>query len=169
MEFVEIGAIIKSHGIKGVLLVGLTSPFDRVLKHLRALFIDLDGNRVPFMINNFETADGMTFFVKLKNVDSREAAIELHGKKLYANQEEVRTSGVKMNAQLQENIVGFEIVCGDGRQLQILDIQEYPQQVMLICGSSERDNLLIPFVEEWITKFDAENKVIEIDLPEGLI
>ena len=169
MEFVEIGGIIKSHGIKGKLVVGFTAPFDKVLIHLRALFIDLDGNKVPFMIEKAERVEGLTFLIELKNVKSREDAIELHGKKIWANLEEVSASGVKMKPELEENIVGFQIVCGDGTELQILDIQEYPQQIMMVCSAPERDNMLIPFVEEWITNFDAERRIIELDLPEGLI
>ena len=50
----------------------------------------------------------------------------------------------------------------------IEEIIEYPQQEMAAIKFQEKE-VLIPLNEQLILTIDAENKVIEMDLPDGLL
>jgi len=50
----------------------------------------------------------------------------------------------------------------------VTEIQELPQGFILVV-STDSENFLIPLVEQWIVDFQAADRTITMQLPEGLL
>jgi 16S rRNA processing protein RimM len=64
--------------------------------------------------------------------------------------------------------VGYTIVNAGVEIGVISEIEEYPQQEMATINYNKKD-ILIPLNEQFIIKLDNKKKVIEMELPEGLL
>ena len=49
------------------------------------------------------------------------------------------------------------------------EIQENKFQQLMKIKTSQNKEILIPFVEEFILEINSKNKIIELDLPAGLL
>jgi ribosomal 30S subunit maturation factor RimM len=52
---------------------------------------------------------------------------------------------------------------------QIQAVEEYPAGWMLVIKNSTDPEFLIPWVDDWFIEADENKKIVELDLPEGLL
>lgn len=162
---VTVGHVIKSHGVGGEMLIHFDPPYTTSIENCRALFVDLDGNPVPYLLESFQST-GEAYIVKLRHIDSRDQSVALHGAEVAINQEELVESGYSGH---EMNLSGFVIQHNLGEDLVIESLEKFPQQLMLLCRSESMDSIMIPLVDEWIKEIDEDNERIVMNFPEGLI
>lgn len=166
-NFIEIGFIRKSHGYSGACKIVIEDIFIDDLKDQDFIFLDIDGYKVPFQIENLEfKRDVILKLVDLSNPDDlkgfQQSPIFLLEKDLdHASEELTKT-------RASENWVGYMI---DDQTLgpigRIERIEEYPQQLMAIVQGPKKNEILIPMNEHLIV--EVKDRRILMDLPEGLI
>ncbi len=167
----SIGFTKKTYGVKGELKLNIEDRYLEDFAQADVLFLDIAGRKIPYFLEyiNFENP----FTLKFEDFDSKESAIELTGKEIFMRTtdllaEEERVFEVVGNLVF-EQYINFEIVDKTLGEIGIIEeIIEYPQQEMAALRFQEKE-VLIPMNEQLITKIDTENKVIEMDLPEGLL
>jgi 16S rRNA processing protein RimM len=151
-----IGLIRKTHGFKGGLKVEKYS--EETLDEKESVFIHMDGKPVPFFIQ--EVADSKdSAIVFFEDVTSEESARSFCGKEILIP---------TMEASVEEtNFQGYRCLDGnEGLIGTIHEVLEYPQQLML--RFKEHQNL-IPLAEDFILHIDHQSRVIQLDLPDGLL
>ncbi|MDX1684931.1 MAG: hypothetical protein R3275_06810 [Saprospiraceae bacterium] len=164
---VPVGEILKSHGVHGDLVAKVDEPYHNSMENCRALFIDIDGNIVPFMILQRKYLERGLWLLELKGVKSRSESTEFHGCRVFINKEELEDVG---NTVLDRpDLTGFSIHHNLGSPIFIQKVEEYPQQIMLIGSYESGEDVMIPLVENWIESVDSDRKKISMKLPEGLI
>jgi len=167
----SIGYTKKTYGVKGELKLNIADRYLEDFAQADVLFLDIAGRKIPYFLEyiNFENP----FTLKFEDFDSKESAIELTGKEIFMRTSDLLTEEEKVfevvGNLVFEKYIQFEIQDKTlGRVGVIEEIVEYPQQEMASLNFKEKE-VLIPMNESLIIKIDTENKVIEMDLPAGLL
>lgn len=160
MNFTELGYFSKTHGIKGQLNLKCLVELD--LDNFNAVFLDSSTGKAPYFVEEWqETPNGL--LVKLEEVNSIEVAKKLVGKKVYVDE--------KLVIQNNElfDWVGFELVDNMRGSLGLIKtVSDNGAQIIIGLNYNNKE-LLLPLVEEFITRVDEEKKIIFFNSPEGLI
>ena len=159
----KIGRLGKTHGVKGEVSFQFDDDvFDRV--DCDYLVLDVDSILVPFFIEEYRFRSDSVALVKFEDIDTQQRAAELTGCDVYfprvlADSDEGSMSWAE--------IVGYSIVdASTGRTVgKIASIDDSTINILFCL----EDGTLIPASEELITDIDQENRIITIDIPEGLL
>ncbi len=154
-----VGKIVSKHGFKGNLNIQIESIFFDELNEGDYLFVIVDQKGVPFLI---ESLNANKQIVKLQFVDTEMQALELVGKPIAIlfHEDHQETN----NNPLDE----FQLFDQNNQYIgHIKGIESYPGHDMLVLICENRE-ILIPFIEEWITNLDEDSRTLQMTLPEGL-
>lgn len=172
-DLFPIGYVAKTHGIKGELNIALDTKFNP--EDFRFLIFEMDSIFVPFEIENSRGASETSRLVTLKGISGVDDAREFVGKTAYVTQDELRDLPGYDEAMADEglylsDLVGYKIVNPEGFPLgEIVGFNDETQNYLLEIESPDGNRrFFIPYVEEWITLFDPDNKTIGVSLPHGL-
>lgn len=152
----QIAKIIKSNGTDGDILMGLydiqLDDFD--LKE--PLFIEFDGLKVPFFIEKISPKGNTKAIVHLSGVDDLEDAEEIVGRAVWMD--------VELEDELQEDFVGWTILDKGNEVGKVTGVEPIPGNLCLYIG-----DIIIPLHEDFIIDVDTEGRILNLNLPEGLL
>lgn len=162
----KIGIFNKPHGIHGELSFTFTDDiFDRV--EAEYLICLLDGILVPFFLEEYRFRSDTTALVKLEGVDTAERARMFTNIEVYfpAKHAEAAAPG-----ELSwDFFVGFRIEeVHRGVLGEVTDVDTTTINTLFVVDY-KGEELLIPAQEDFIVGIDKEQRVITVDLPEGLL
>ncbi|GGW55022.1 16S rRNA processing protein RimM [Winogradskyella epiphytica] len=162
-----LGKIVKKYSFKGELLAKLDTDEPELYDELDAIFIDLKGNLVPFLIESSQLHKSDLLRLKLEDVDSEADADSLLKTELYLPLDLLpKLEGDKFYFH---EVIGFKVKDKNFGDVGIITgINDTTAQALF---EIDRDGteILIPLNDEFIVKVDRKNKTIEVDTPEGLI
>lgn len=166
-DFFLLGKTLKSHGTAGQLRLMIEDRFSVYLQPGGFVFFDLDGSRVPFKVTGAE--HGQHFIISLEDIDSKEGSDVLAGKEIWIAMEQVKARHLKSPRNLKEKWADYHIHDDkSGLAYAILRTEEYPQQLMAVVAIDDRE-VLIPLNDQLIIEIDREQKVIHMEIPDGLL
>ncbi|MCI5056931.1 MAG: ribosome maturation factor RimM [Flavobacteriales bacterium] len=162
----SIGKILKLHGYKGNLTVFVDPQYQELFEDQQTAFIDFEfGNLIPYTIEELAIGTKNRYFIKFNQVKSEEQARKLVGKKIYTSKEEIEAFYGETE-DMNNEFVGFIIQNPDRKELgKISSIIEHPHQVLLELESGA----LIPFNQDFVSEIIDEERIIIMDLPDGLL
>ncbi len=166
LELIHIGHSAKTRGINGAFKTRIDNHYIPSLLKARAVFINLNGSKVPFLIESAEEKGHI--LLKLDEIDSPEAASALLSKELYLDKTEVDESVINQQEQVHE-LVGYSLYNQGNELISTIDeIVEYPNQILakLKYNGSE---VLIPVHEDLIIELQPEHQRIQLEIAEGLL
>lgn len=165
-EYFYLGHITKSFGIKGQLSCYFDTDEPEKYADLDAVFIDLDGEKLPYLIENIQYRGANTFVIKFQDVDEEESK-NLIKAELYLPMSELPP--LTGNRFYFHEVIGFRVIDEEKGDIGVcrdfIDISHHP--IMQI--DHEGTEILIPAIDEIFKNVDRENKQIHIAAPEGLI
>ncbi|MFU0823902.1 ribosome maturation factor RimM [Clostridium sp.] len=153
-QFLTVGKIINTHGIKGEIKVLPATDDVRRFENLKEAYID----------NNLIQIEGYKFqpgkvILKIEGINSIDEAKKLKNKYIKIQREQA----VKLpeDAYYEADIIGCIVYDENGEELGTIDeiIYTGSNEVYWIKGNKE---LLIPAIKDIIVKVDIENKKIII-------
>ena len=160
-----VGQITKVSGYQGAVAVKLEKNFPENILPDESVFLEIEGRPVPFFISDFEYAGADILKLTFAGYETIEKVSEFIGCKVYL------TSGKAERSQPEQiNILaGCSVFVNHDKLLgTIKDIVESPGQWLLTIISPENKEILVPFHEDFIVSIDKDEKILIMDLPEGL-
>ena len=162
-KLVQIGQIKKPFGVKGDLRIRLEEAFEESFAQATVLFVKEKGNPVPYFIES--VTDNKSWLLKLEDIDSPEQAKALSNQEIFLRAADVQHVEAKLDATLE----GFFLEDVEiGKIGTILEIVEYPQQLIAIVGYNNKE-VLIPLTEKLLVEIRPDEQVLLMELPEGLL
>lgn len=132
-----------------------------------AIFIDLDGELVPFFLETFQVRDDHTAIVKLEDISSDEQAKKLVNSALYLPSDDPVL--LRQKPSRKPKVIGFKVYdLSKGYIGEVEDVIAMKEQDLLKIMHLGKE-ILIPAVEAIIIRIDNKKKEIRADLPEGLL
>lgn len=167
-KYHEIGEILKPVHNKGELIAAINQEYISDVLVSTVLFLGLDGLDVPFFIESIEHQDDL-FLIKFEEFSHPEDIKKYNGVKLKLRHIDINWNNKKTTIQINEEyLIGFTISDNtSGIETLIQSVEQFPFQLMAkveIKGKSH----LIPIIEEFIDGIDDKNKVLKMNLSEGI-
>ena len=161
-EFITIGEILAPWGIKGKLKVKVVTDFPQRFARSSAVYI----NRQSMTIDSIEWRKGKAI-IKLKPIDSLEAAQRLRGKPVEIHRSQVYPLPEGQYYHFQ--LIGLEVWTTQGELLgnitEILTADSNDNYVV----SGDEGEILIPAIEDVVKSIDLNQGRIVIEAISGLL
>lgn len=169
-ELIAIGHYNKPHGVAGEISATLDVEWD-LLRELSCLVSDIDGIYVPFFVNAIRPKSGDTVLLTIDGVGNEKDVARMVNRDIYALKREYRQESIDADADGYplDFFIGFELRDSDGSRVgEITDVDEQTENAIFIIDRDGTD-LMVPATDDLIVEFDVDNKVMVMDLPEGLL
>lgn len=161
MNFIYIGDIVNTHGIKGELRILSDFKYKKqIFKPNFTLYVGR--TKEPLVINSYrkhKTFD-MVLFEEIEDIND---AIAYKGDKVYINRADIKIKGY-----FNEDLIGLDVYGNDILLGKIETIMKSAAHDIIVIKSTTKKQL-IPYVDEFIKKIDLKNNRMDINVIEGLI
>ncbi|NGP87300.1 ribosome maturation factor RimM [Fodinibius halophilus] len=162
-QYKQIGYISRSHGVAGDVLIipDIYAPtlFDALeLVHIA----NTRGDLVPARIESVrvqEKNNRLSFFVKFEHVTDRTQAEKLKNFTVYADREIVNS--LLDSDELPLKLTSFEVLEDEEAVGTVKALLENPAHPILEVVTTGQEQLLIPFVDEYVVDIDEESQNIQ--------
>lgn len=171
-EYLIVGTVQKPHGIKGELFIRLeTDRPDAVYAPGRVLALgDAKGRRSDDVLT-IERARAFKggMLVKVAEHAGRSPEIEaLRGRTLLIPRSEAAAPAD--DEVFYHDLLGMKVVtAAEGEIGVVAEVYDAPAGPLLSVTRAGGKELLIPFVRETVRRLDAGEKVLELEVPQGLL
>ncbi len=165
-EYFNIGKLVAVHGLKGELLLKHELGKKTSLKGLTAIFIEeKKGSFLPYFIESTKIKADDEIYLKLENIDSREAALKLSAKQVWLPEIDFKKFAAK---SAPASMLGYTIIHNNESLGEILELIEQPHQLLCRLEIKGKE-VLIPLHAETLKKVDHKKKEVLVELPDGLL
>ena len=166
LEGAKAGRISKPYRLRGEVNTILEPQAGNNIEPDNPLFIDIDGQRVPFFVEEVELVSSEQAIIKFEFVDTLEAARVVSGCDIYfdmRHQPDPSDSGDEM-----ANLIGYTASDRESGVLgHISDYLPHPMNPVFVIQSQGKE-LMVPAVMDFIDHVDPKEQSILFILPEGL-
>ena len=163
---VRAGKISKPYGLRGELNIILEPLAGNYIEPDDPLFIEIDGQRVPFFVEEVEMISTGQAIIKFEFIDSLEEARKFTGSPLYFDHRH-HTDRVEKGENLSY-LVGYMAVDKElGPLGKISDYLPNPLNPIFLI-QSENKELMVPAVMDFIEHIDSGMQTVRFILPEGI-
>lgn len=159
----QVGVTKKAVGFDGGIRLDIEEQYIEDIEKARAIWIPKGYETIPFFLKSFDD-NATAHFEELTN---REMVSQLAGKPVYILESDLNHSNPQDTPVVFEELIGLELYNGSQKVGEILRIEEYPQQTMLVVDYKEQERL-IPIHEDLIQSYDPESR-LTMELPDGLL
>ncbi len=165
-EYVHIGKLVASFGVKGELILKHALGKKTMLKDVEALFVEENkGSYLPYFVQSSKARDHEEIYIKLEGIDTKESANRLTTKNAWLLDEDFRKLAGK-TAPI--SLLGFHLISEGDDLGPIEEVIEQPHQVLLRIDLDGKE-ALIPLHSETLDKVDHKKKEVHVTLPDGLL
>lgn len=166
------GQIRKGHGLEGHVKMTLKPEFQHVTDSIDHFFVEDNGQKLPLFIEYYEQ-EGGDLIIKFEDIDNPQDATQLSAKAVFMDKKVL--AGLIDYASKEKDLpfdyadlIGYKILDNNQSEgIEILDVYEYPQQIMANVEIDGKE-ILLPLSDELITKIDHDKKQIHTEFPEGI-
>lgn len=166
-NFLQVGVITNTHGIKGEVKVFPTTDDPSRFKSLKNVFLDTGRERVELEIEQVKFFKQFVI-LKFKGYDSINDVEQYRKKSLLVSRENA--------VELQENeyfiadLLGLTVVTDEGKQLGTLkDVLQTGANDVYVVETPEGQEILIPAIRQCILSVDLEEQTMRVHLLKGLV
>jgi 16S rRNA processing protein RimM len=164
MEYIYIGKIVNTHGIKGELRI--ISDFEykeRIFQKGFNLYIGKDKIKEEINTYRHHKEFEMVTFNEYNNINQ---VLKYLKENVYVLKEDLK---LKDDEYLEKELIGFDVVENDKVVGKVINIEKTSptNKIMEINYNGKR--VLLPYHKDFILKLDLQNKKIEVKLIEGMI
>ncbi|MBU4121416.1 MAG: ribosome maturation factor RimM [Proteobacteria bacterium] len=166
MELLEIGRIVRFHGLAGRMKVLSYLESPAVLHDLPEVFVGRSvQGAMPFQLEAVQ--NGKVFFImKVKGIEDRDAAAKLVGSSVWISSEGRKK--LPEGEHYWGEIIGLQVVTEDDQVLgRIEAVFPTGSNDVYVCRGGERE-ILLPAIVDVIRKIDTERRVMVVRLLKGL-
>ena len=169
MDYICIGKIVNTHGIKGELKIQSYSDFDAErYKKGNTVYIQFENNYLPFIVKTFRTHKGhsLVSFEEYSNINDVE---KYKNSFIYISKEDRKP--LKNGKFYRDQLVDLDAVDGMNHQIgKVLSVEETKgAQNNIRIQKEDGTEFLVPYIPEFIKEVDLEKQVIVIAMQEGLL
>ena len=168
-ESICVGFIARTHGIHGKVALRLDQLSVEDIQKMESVFIEIDGLPVPFFIESIEEKTSDTLLLTFTDIVNEESARELTGCKVYISKKYVNPAYYKNSLSELNELKDFTIIDTEkgaiGVLKSIINIELNP----LMQITKNKKEILVPFQCEFLQRIDKKNKVIHVEIPDGLL
>ena len=165
-KYFEIGQIVNTSGLKGVLKVKPFTDDITKFKNLKRIYIDIKSELKVFEIENVYFNKNMVF-LKLKGIDTIEQAENYRN---YYLKIERKNEELEKDSYYIVDIEGCTVYTDEQELLgKVVEVFSTKSNDVYVVNGNDGKQILLPAIKDVIKQVDIKNKKIIVHLLEGLI
>jgi len=158
-NLIEIGLIVKPHGLKGELKLKLHSPESNLILNIDNIYVD---NQIFKIDYSKKVSNGI--LLKFVSKNTRNSIEDLIGKKLFVNKDIIPLAPSGENYYFE--LIGSKVVYNNVEIGTLIEIVETKANNIYVVKELNGNEILIPKTKSFIKKFNKDKKILEVILPE---
>ena len=170
-DITEVGQFFKTHALRGELNAVIDVDADAITAET-PLVVDMDGIFVPFFVESIRSKGARASLVKLRGVDSEAEARDFVNKAIYvrtADYEMLSDDDVDEEGGYADEFIGYTVCDAVHGEIGTIEDVDLTTQNALFIVDNPDGTVYIPISEDFIDNIDTENRVIQMNLPEGIV
>ena len=165
-QFLQVGVISSTHGIRGEVKVFPTTDDPMRFKKLKKVLLDTGRERVELEVQSVRFFKQFAI-VKFKGIDNINDIDRYKGKGLFVPREDAVPLGE--DEYYIADLIGMEVFTEDGHFGVVRDVMETGANEVYIVESDKHGEVLIPAIRQCVLDVNVEEKKMKIRLMDGLI
>lgn len=168
LEFVVIARIVRPQGRRGEVLADILTDFPEKFAERRRLWLAKEDSAEArdYTLEDHWLHKGRVV-LKLAGVDSINDAEVLAGSLVKIPIGE--RAALDPDALYVSDLVGSTVVNSESEIGMIEEVQQSGGSAPMLIVRADKQEYEIPFAQEYVVRFDAETKILEMKLPQGLL
>lgn len=166
-ECFYLGKIVSKFSFKGEVLVKVDSDDPGQYTEMESVFVDYNGNLVPFFIEKCRLHKTNLLRIKFEDVDTEEDADDLQKAALYLPLDLL--PDLDEDQFYYHEIIGFKVIDLQKGDIGIISSVNDTTAQPIFEIDYKGKQILIPLNDEFIHKLDKTKKELIVNTPEGLI
>lgn len=167
-DLLKIAQVLKSNGTDGEVIIGFKDIGPEDINFKEPVFIFFDGLPVPFFIDVVRNRGNSKIIARLTDINSFSDAEEIAGRDIFAYDDKTTS-----DEDEPEMLVGWTVAASvKGKPSEkigiITGIMDIPGNTCLEV-ETKNGTAIIPLHEDLILSADPENKILEMEIPDGLL
>ncbi len=166
-EYFEIGQIVNTSGLKGVLKIKPFTDDIKEFSNLKTIYIKTKNGLTEFKIEQVRYVKNMVM-LKLTGIDTVEEAEKYRNLyiKILRDQEEELEEG----SYYVVDILGCKVNTDTNQELgKVVDVFQTGSNDVYVVKDEQGKQILLPAIKQVIKNVDIKNKIIIVHLLEGLV
>lgn len=161
-----LGKITRKHGLQGNVVLKLDTDQPEFYNKLESIFIEINGLLVPFFIQKSSFSKQDTLIIQFKN-GNEQMVEQTINKDVYLPLSTLpKLTG---NQFYYHEVKGFQIIDEKNTKCGVIQsVNDQTAQHYFILELSGKE-VIIPIIKDWIIEVNREEKIIKMQLPEGLL
>ena len=166
-EYLEIGQIVNTNGLKGLLKVKpLTDDITR-FEELETIYIQIHSQLVEKKIEKVRYVKNMVL-LKLEGIDDINEAEKYRNLYIKINRKDIKE--LSENSYLIVDMLKCEVYTEENELLgKMIDVLQTGSNDVYVVKNENGKEILLPAIKDVVKKIDIQNKKIIVKLMEGLI
>lgn len=161
-----LGKVIRTHGIKGDVMIYLDVDDPERYKKMKSFYVEKDDELSAFNANLISIRDNVAK-VHIKGVDDMTKAEEFLKCEVYLPLSKLPK--LEENKFYFHEIINFKVVDKTKGEIGVFEkVVDFPQQAIAQIKNGKKE-ILVPMIPEFIERIDREEKILFLNLPEGLV
>ena len=165
-QFLQVGVISSTHGIRGEVKVFPTTDDPMRFKKLKKVFLDTGRERLELEVQSVRFFKQFAI-VKFKGIDNINDIEKYKGKGIFVPMEDAVP--LDEDEYYIADLIGMEVFTEDGHFGVVRDVMETGANEVYIVESDEHGEVLIPAIRQCVLDVNVEEKKMKIRLMDGLI
>ena len=166
-QFLQVGVITSTHGIRGEVKVFPTTDDPARFKKLKKVILDMGKRQIEMEIQSVRFFKQFVI-VKFKGIYNINDVEQYKGGALLVNREDAVR--LEENEYYIADLIGMDVVLEDGSKFGTLkDVMETGANDVYVVEDAKGEEILLPAIRECILDVDVEKNVMTIHLMKGLI
>lgn len=169
MEYIEIGKIVNTHGLKGELKIESWSSFDEIrYAKGNTVFLKIDNNYVPFTVATYRSHKGFPL-VSFEGFQDINLVEKYKFHIVYIDKDE--RDELEEDEFYSDELLDLDVLDDDSNKIGTVIAVEFTNgaQDNLRVRTSEGKEFLVPYVDEFIFDVNLDENYIQIHLMDGLL
>ena len=165
-QFLQVGVISSTHGIRGEVKVFPTTDDPMRFKKLKKVLLDTGRERVELEVQSVRFFKQFAI-VKFKGIDNINDIEKYKGKGIFVPREDAVP--LDEDEYYIADLIGMEVFTEDGHFGVVRDVMETGANEVYIVESDKHGEVLIPAIRQCVLDVNVEEKKMKIRLMDGLI
>lgn len=167
-NFISIAKVLNFHGINGELKLGFTKGKETQIQSLKEIYLPVNGEIKPFKVSSVRFHKQFAI-MKLKEFNNINEILMFKGETVYIPKDIVEKN-LNEDEYLIDDLIGSEVFNQNNEKIgTVKSVEENIAGSLLSIATTNHKNCLVPFINQFVTKVDIEQKQIIIHEIEGLI
>ena len=166
MEYILIARIEQLYGKDGFVKLKLFSDFPDRLLNLKKVYIDFWGDKKRFIVEDVNDLKGK-IIIKFKKFDSPRDSQVLIDREIYVDEKDAVS--LPDNHYFVHDLIGSEVVVEKERIGTISVVIKGKANDVLVVLTDDKNEKLIPFVLNFIEKFDTAKKRLILNISKDFL